>query len=88
MSEQRVAERQLEYARRKRKADSIYPLHAKVVALRNRADLLLVKAVEMKLMLKAIRKGPDDELAHAPGTHSPLVGTTPAMRTAPMITAE
>lgn len=51
MSEQRVAERQLEYARRKRKADSIYPLHAKVVALRNRADLLLVKAVEMKLML-------------------------------------
>lgn len=48
--------------------------------------ILLV--VEMKLMLKAIRKGPEDELAHAPGTHSPLVGTTPAMRTAPMITAE
>ena len=49
-------------------------------------SILLV--VEMKLMLKAIRKGPEDELAHAPGTHSPLVGTTPAMRTAPMITAE
>jgi cytochrome d ubiquinol oxidase subunit I len=48
--------------------------------------ILLV--VEMKLMFKAIRKGPEDELAHAPGTHSPLVGTTPAMRTAPMITAE
>jgi cytochrome d ubiquinol oxidase subunit I len=49
-------------------------------------SILLV--VEMKLMFKAIRKGPEDELAHAPGTHSPLVGTTPAMRTAPMITAE
>ncbi|MEG2900294.1 MAG: cytochrome ubiquinol oxidase subunit I, partial [Massilia sp.] len=48
--------------------------------------ILLV--VEMKLMFKAIRKGPEDELAHAPGTHSPLIGTTPAMRTAPMITAE
>jgi cytochrome d ubiquinol oxidase subunit I len=48
--------------------------------------ILLV--VEMKLMFKAIRKGPEDELAYAPGTHSPLVGTTPAMRTAPMITAE
>jgi cytochrome d ubiquinol oxidase subunit I len=49
-------------------------------------SILLV--VEMKLMFKAIRKGPEEELAHAPGTHSPLVGTTPAMRTAPMITAE
>ena len=44
--------------------------------------------VEMKLMLKAIRKGPEEEVEHSPGTHSPLVGTTPAMRTAPMITAE
>ena len=44
--------------------------------------------VEMKLMLKAIRKGPEDEFEHAPGAHSPLVGATPAMRTAPMITAE
>ena len=49
-------------------------------------SVLLV--VEMKLMFKAIRKGPEDEYEHAPGTHSPLVGTTPAMRTAPMITAE
>jgi cytochrome d ubiquinol oxidase subunit I len=44
--------------------------------------------VEMKLMLKAIRKGPEAEPAHAQGAHSPLIGTTPAMRTAPMITAE
>ena len=44
--------------------------------------------VEMKLMLKAIRKGPELETEHAPGSHSPLVGATPAMRTAPMITAE
>ena len=44
--------------------------------------------VEMKLMLKAIRKGPEPEPEHTQGAHSPLIGTTPAMRTAPMITAE
>jgi len=42
--------------------------------------------VEMKLMLGAIRKGPDPE--HKQGEHSPLIGTTPAMRSAPLITAE
>jgi len=42
--------------------------------------------VEMKLMLGAIRKGPD--LEPTQGAHSPLVGTTPAMRSAPLITAE
>jgi len=42
--------------------------------------------VEMKLMLGAIRKGPDSE--HKQGEHSPLIGTTPAMRSAPLITAE
>ncbi len=44
--------------------------------------------VEMKLMLGAIRKGPEEEVEHSPGAHSPLVGATPAMRTAPMITAQ
>ena len=44
--------------------------------------------VEMKLMLKAIRKGPDAEPATAPGAASPLIGATPALRTAPMITTE
>lgn len=48
--------------------------------------ILLV--VEMKLMLKAIRKGPEPETHHTPGATSPLVGTTPAMRTAPMMTTE
>lgn len=42
--------------------------------------------VEMKLMLGAIRKGPEHEPTQ--GANTPLVGTTPAMRTAPMITAE
>jgi len=50
MKEQRAAERQLEVARRNRKPHSIYPLHAQVVALRNRADMLLAKAVETKLL--------------------------------------
>ena len=50
MKEQRAAERQLEVARRSRKPHSIYPLHAQVVALRNRADMLLAKAVETKLL--------------------------------------
>lgn len=49
LSEQRVAERQLEFARRKRKSEAFY-LHAKVLALRHRADLLLAKAVETQLM--------------------------------------
>jgi cytochrome d ubiquinol oxidase subunit I len=44
--------------------------------------------VEMKLMLGAIRKGPEEKVEHSPGAHSPLVGATPAMRTAPMITAQ
>lgn len=50
LNEQRAAERQLDVARRGRKPRSIYPLHAKVVALRNRADMLLAKAVETKLL--------------------------------------
>ena len=58
-----------------------------------RPELLMVKVddkmdIEMKLMLGAIRKGPEKELELAPGAHSPLVGATPAMRTAPMISAE
>jgi cytochrome d ubiquinol oxidase subunit I len=44
--------------------------------------------VEMKLMLKAIRKGPDEEPAAAPGAASPQIGATPALRSAPMITTE
>ena len=50
LNQQRAAERQLEAARRSRKTKSIYPLHAQVVALRNRADMLLAKAVENKLL--------------------------------------
>jgi hypothetical protein len=50
LNEQRAAERQLEAARRSRKPHSIYPLHAQVVALRHRADMLLAKAVETKLL--------------------------------------
>ena len=50
LNEQRAAERQLDVARRGRKPHSIYPLHAKVVALRNRADMLLARAVETKLL--------------------------------------
>lgn len=50
LNEQRAAERQLDVARRGRKPRSIYPLHAKVEALRNRADMLLAKAVETKLL--------------------------------------
>ena len=50
LNEQRAAERQLDVARRSRKPHSIYPLHAKVVALRHRADMLLAKAVETKLL--------------------------------------
>ena len=49
LKEQRAAERQLEAARRTRSHESIYPLHAKVVALTNRADLLLAKAVATKV---------------------------------------
>lgn len=49
LKEQRAAERQLDAARRNRSHDSIYPLHAKVLALRNRADLLLAKAVATRL---------------------------------------
>lgn len=52
MNDQRAAERQLESARRNRKPESIYPLHAKVLALRNRADLLLARAIETKLMFE------------------------------------
>jgi cytochrome d ubiquinol oxidase subunit I len=48
--------------------------------------ILLV--VEMKLMLKTIRKGPEPESTGHPGVASPLIGTTPALRTAPMITTE
>jgi len=48
--------------------------------------ILLV--VEMKLMLKTIRKGPEPESTGHPGTASPLIGTTLALRTAPMITTE
>jgi cytochrome d ubiquinol oxidase subunit I len=44
--------------------------------------------VEMKLMLKAIRKGPEREHGAAPGIASPLIGATPALRTAPMISTE
>jgi cytochrome d ubiquinol oxidase subunit I len=44
--------------------------------------------VEMKLMLKAIRKGPEPEAVKAPGLASPLIGATPALRTAPMISTE
>ncbi len=44
--------------------------------------------VEMKLMLKAIRKGPAPEHVTAPGIASPLIGATPALRTAPMISTE
>lgn len=50
MNRQREAERQLELARRSRKPHSINPLRAKVLVLRHRADLLLAKAVETKLM--------------------------------------
>jgi cytochrome d ubiquinol oxidase subunit I len=48
--------------------------------------ILLV--VEMKLMLKAIRKGPDSEAPMAPGVASPLIGTSPGLRNAPMISME
>jgi cytochrome d ubiquinol oxidase subunit I len=44
--------------------------------------------VEMKLMMKAIRKGPEPDHAAAPGAASPLIGATPALRTAPMISTE
>ena len=44
--------------------------------------------VEMKLMLKAIRKGPDEEAASAPGVASPLIGATAALRSAPKISTE
>ena len=44
--------------------------------------------VEMKLLLKAIRKGPENEAARAPGIASPLIGATPALRGAPMISTE
>lgn len=50
MEEQRAAELELEVARRSRRPHSIYPLHAQVMALRKRADLLLAKAVETKLL--------------------------------------
>jgi hypothetical protein len=49
LQEQRAAEQQLAAARRTRSHESIYPLHAKVVALTNRADLLLAKAVATKV---------------------------------------
>lgn len=49
MKDQRAAERQLDVARRRRGLHSVYPLHAQVVALRTRADLLLAKAVETML---------------------------------------
>lgn len=49
LQEQRAAERQLDAARRTRSHESIYPLHAKVVALAKRADLLLAKAVATKV---------------------------------------
>jgi cytochrome d ubiquinol oxidase subunit I len=48
--------------------------------------ILLV--VEMKLMVKAIGKGPEPETVKAPGVASPLIGATPALRTAPMISTE
>jgi cytochrome d ubiquinol oxidase subunit I len=48
----------------------------------------LLIVVEMKLMLKAIRKGPEVEHSAAPGIASPLIGATPALRTAPMISTE
>jgi len=41
----RAAERQLDAARRKKSLESVYGLHARVEALRTRADLLLAKAV-------------------------------------------
>jgi cytochrome d ubiquinol oxidase subunit I len=44
--------------------------------------------VEMKLMLKAIRKGPELETFTGPGVASPLIGATPDLRTAPMISTE
>ena len=44
--------------------------------------------VEMKLMVKAIGKGPEPEAVKAPGVSSPLIGATPALRTAPMISTE
>jgi len=44
--------------------------------------------VEMKLMTKAIRKGPEPDHAASPGAASPLIGVTPALRTAPMISTE
>jgi len=53
MQEQYAAERQLEIARRSRGSLSIYPLHAQVMALRNRAALLLAKAVETKLLAQS-----------------------------------
>jgi hypothetical protein len=49
MKDQRAAERQLEVARRRRGLHSVYPLHAKVMALRTRSDLLLARAVETML---------------------------------------
>jgi len=44
--------------------------------------------VEMKLMLKAIRKGPELDATGSPGVASPLIGATAALRTAPMISTE
>jgi cytochrome d ubiquinol oxidase subunit I len=44
--------------------------------------------VEMKLMMKAINKGPEPDHAASPGAASPLIGATPALRTAPMISTE
>jgi cytochrome d ubiquinol oxidase subunit I len=44
--------------------------------------------VEMKLMTKAIRKGPEPEHRTGPGVASPLIGASPALRTAPMISTE
>ena len=44
--------------------------------------------VEMKLMTKAIRKGPEPEHRTGPGVASPLIGTSPALRSAPMISTE
>ncbi|WP_426196465.1 cytochrome ubiquinol oxidase subunit I [Massilia sp. DWR3-1-1] len=48
--------------------------------------ILLV--VEMRLMLKAIGKGPESEAPSAPGIASPLIGATAALRGAPMISTE
>ncbi len=49
-------------------------------------SILLV--IEMKLMLKAIRKGPEDEPPSTQGMASPLIGSSPSLRNAPMISTE